>query len=131
MVNLHGLENSFLEKLIGVIVNRDSLRNMRGDYWIPSQETMITKWEEFCIECAIKSSLNVIIDATNFNLKTLAKWEHFAEIYDLGYEIKFFDTPVEECIKRDKERERSVGRVVIYTMNKKYLKSENSDKDEK
>ena len=37
-------KNFVKEKLDWVIVNRDSLRNMIGDYWIPSQELLINKW---------------------------------------------------------------------------------------
>jgi F0F1-type ATP synthase epsilon subunit len=32
-----------------VIVNRDAIRNMRGDYWIPEQETYISEIEDFMI----------------------------------------------------------------------------------
>lgn len=105
-----------------VIVNRDSLRNMRGDYWIPSQENLITTWEVFCIESAIKAGYNIIIDATNFNPIVLHKWLEMADMYNLEVEIKTFDTSVEECISRDLLRENPVGAMVIRGMYNKYLK---------
>ena len=108
-----------------VIVNRDSLRNMRGDYWIPEQEKLITQWEEFCIKSAIEEGLNVIIDATNLNHKTLQRWYNRYKLYDIHPEMHFFDIPVEECIKRDAEREKPVGKDVIMRMYNSYFKGDN------
>lgn len=107
------------------IVNRDSLRNMRGDYWIVQQEGLITKWEDYCIASAVSEGLNVIIDATNFNPKTLAKWHRIASANSLEAEIMTFDTPVEECIRRDLGREKPVGKSVIWGMYKKYINPDN------
>ena len=42
----------------------------------------------------------------------------------IDFEIKFFDVPCEECVKRDKLRENSVGSMVIRTMNKNHIKNE-------
>lgn len=61
------------DKTDWVIVNRDSLREGRGDYWIPSQEEYISDLEEFSVKAAINRGLNVIIDATNLNPKTIDK----------------------------------------------------------
>lgn len=105
-----------------VIINRDSLRNMRGDYWIPDQENLISKWEEFCIKSAIKENLNIIIDATNLNPKTLKKWTDLCSLYGLEPEFKFFRISVEECIKRDSKRENPVGEAVIMRMYNSYIK---------
>ena len=96
-----------------VIVNRDSLRNMRGDYWVPCQEKLITVWEQDCVESSMKKGFNVIIDATNFNPKILKVWEQMAEIYEYKVVIKTFDTSLEECIERDSKREKPVGKTVI------------------
>lgn len=101
-----------------VRVNRDDLRNMRGRYWLPKQESMITQMEDACIEAALSQGLNVILDATNLNDdrnkaridKLRAKWP------DLKTETKFFEIDPEEAIKRDLERPNSVGEKVIWRM---------------
>lgn len=107
-----------------VIVNRDSLRNMRGDYWVPEQEPLITQWEDFCVKAALEKGLNVIIDATNFNYKTLNRWFTICELYSIQPEIQFFDISVEECIERDSKREKPVGKDVIMRMYNSYLNLE-------
>lgn len=108
-----------------VIVNRDSLRNMRGDYWIVQQEDLITEWEDFCVKSTILAGLNVIIDATNLNQKVLNKWKNIASDNSLEAEILMFDTPLEECIRRDLGREKPVGESVILGMYKKYINPDN------
>lgn len=108
-----------------VIVNRDSLRNMRGDYWIVQQEDLITEWEDFCVKSTILAGLNVIIDATNLNQKVLNKWKNIASDNSLEAEILMLDTPLEECIRRDLGREKPVGESVILGMYKKYFNSNN------
>lgn len=103
-----------------VRVNRDDLRNMRGEYWLPKQEDFITVIERTFILSALENNLNVVVDATNLNpgylesLKSLIGGK--AEI-----EFKKFDCPVEDCIKRDLKRADSVGEKVIRGMYDKYL----------
>ena len=43
-------------------VNRDDLRLMCGDYWIPSREKLINTLEEITITSALEQGYNVIID---------------------------------------------------------------------
>lgn len=109
-----------------VIVNRDSLRNMRGEYWIPKQEKMITEWEKMLIVGALLHSKNVIVDATNLNKNHVQDLkDYIAHMPQVGisvnYEYKFFNTSLEECIKRDLIRPNSVGRDVIMKMYNRYL----------
>ena len=108
-----------------VIVNRDSLRLMRGDYWIPNQEKYITDIEVACVMAAIKNNLNIIIDATNLNQKTINRWTniintHYKDSYDL--EFKMFEITLEEAIERDKNRELQVTAPVITEFYNKYIK---------
>jgi len=106
-----------------VRVNRDDLRNMRGEYWIPKQEDMITKWEDACIRIALEAGNNVILDATNLNQdRNRERVKQLKQIFpNLIAEYKTFDTPLEECIKRDLKRQASVGESVIRGMYDKYL----------
>lgn len=96
-----------------VIVNRDSIRDGRGDYWIPEQEGYISSVEEFQIRTAITNDLNVIIDATNLNPKTIEKWKKIAEEYCVEIEYKLFEIPYKEALERDSKRARPVGKKVI------------------
>lgn len=103
-----------------VIVNRDSIREGRGEYWVPSQEDYISDLEEFSIRAAIKRNYNVIIDATNLNPKTQEKWRKIATETKSSIEFKEFYIPFKEALERDKNRERSVGEKVLKNFYLKY-----------
>lgn len=96
-----------------VIVNRDSIRDGRGDYWIPEQENYISEVEEFQIKSALNNNLNVIIDATNLNPKTIEKWEKIAQEHSATLEYKLFEIPYKEALERDSKRAKPVGKKVI------------------
>jgi len=85
---------------------------------------MITEWERALIVHALANGYNVIVDSTNLNPKHVAalkEWIDTMVMADLTYEEKFFDVPVEECIRRDSRRESPVGEKVIRGMYEKYL----------
>lgn len=107
-----------------VIVNRDSLRTMRGDYWIPEQEDFISKIETHAIESALNLNLNVIVDATNLNPKTLDSLKRTASLYSVEFETKLFKIGLKEAIRRDIIRGEkggiSVGKKVIENFYYKY-----------
>ena len=103
-----------------VIVNRDSIRDGRGDYWIPEQEEYISDLEEYHVTRALERGLNVIIDATNLNPKTKAKWTQIAEQFSIEPEWKEFKISYQEAIERDSKRERPVGKGVIRDFFNKY-----------
>lgn len=103
-----------------VIVNRDSIRDGRGDYWIPEQEEYISDLEEYHVTKALERGLNVIIDATNLNPKTKAKWTQIAEQFSIEPEWKEFKISYQEAIERDSKRERPVGKGVIRDFFNKY-----------
>ena len=107
-----------------VRVNRDDLRNMRGVYWLPKQEDLITQWENFAITSSFDFGLNVILDATNLNKdRNKHRVAILREKYpNLKVEWReFYDVSVEDCIKRDLERPNSVGEKVIRNMYEQYL----------
>ena len=104
-----------------VIVNRDSIRNSRGDYWIPSQEDYITSIEEFSIKNALGRGYNVIVDATNLNPITINKWKVIADEFNAEIEFKMFEISFEDAIARDKLRDNSVGEKVIKEFFRKYF----------
>lgn len=108
-----------------VRVCRDDLRRMRGKYWFPSQEDMITMWENGCIIEALRKGHNVIVDATNLNPKFLEDKQKFiSDIFpEIKFEIQDFkEVALDECIRRDKLREDSVGEKVIQDMYSRYIR---------
>lgn len=111
-----------------VRINRDDLRNMRGHYWMPEDEQLITNWERTLIVEAMRYGKNLVIDATNLNEFNLYHLEE--HIKDVAINIfneepiieeKIFDTPLEVCIERDKSREQSVGENIIRKFHTKYI----------
>lgn len=108
-----------------VRVSRDDLRNMRGKYWLPKQEDLITDWERDNVLSALRSGMNVVIDAMNLNEKTVNSMK--SHIKANGFESveysfqDFTGTPLETCIKRDMERPNSIGEKIIRQTWNKYL----------
>ena len=107
-----------------VIVSRDSIRNARGEYWIPNQEDYITDIEECGVNCAINRGLIPIIDATNLNPKTIEKWERIAKENNCDIEYKQFYIPFKEALARDANRTQSVGKKVLKNFYTKYFYDE-------
>ena len=73
-------------------VNRDSLRNMRGDYNRPKQEGLITIWEKCIIESSLQIGLNVIVDGMNLNPNYLKQLTDLVKLYTNDIEFKEFKT---------------------------------------
>lgn len=120
-------KSTFARKFISenkhwVIVCRDSIRDSLGDYWVPERENLVSKIERENIISAIQMGWNVIIDATNSNPKTIAKWEALADEYNCEIEYKDFWLPFSEALKRDSNntRKRPVGFKVIHDFYAKY-----------
>lgn len=104
-----------------VIISRDSIRESRGTYWVPSQEPWVNDVEEFMVIAALSYNLTPIIDATNLNKKTLSKWEKIAKALNAELDIREMDVPeYSEAIVRDKNRKRPVGEKVLESFYKKY-----------
>lgn len=106
-----------------VRVNKDDLRAMmnNGEFsW--KLEKQIVKAERELAENALKLGKNVIVDDTNFNPDHVIFFSRLAYQYGAEFEIKFFNTPLEECIKRDNKRPNGVGETVIRKMYNQYLK---------
>lgn len=96
-----------------VRLNYDDLRNMLGEYWVPNREGMLKVIEEAFLLKAVQKGYDIVIDNMNLNPKTIAKYEEWAT--QNNYEIQkiLFDTPVDECIRRDRLRDNPIGEVVI------------------
>ena len=122
-----------------VIINRDSIRDMLGNYWISSREKLVSEIEYLNTEIALSWGYNVIIDATNLNVKTLNKFQDIANIvsrsseYNIIIESKEFKILPHKAIFRNWKRGlfggRSVGKKVIMDFyNKYYGKKQNNNR---
>ena len=110
-----------------VIVSRDEIREATGKYWVPDREVYISEVEEFQIRSAVKNNLNVIIDATNLNPKTIEKWKNLAKELNTKIEFKPFYIDFKTALERDSTRSRSVGKRVLESFFSRYFPEELKD----
>jgi predicted kinase len=107
-----------------VRTNKDLLREMaHASHWTKKNEEFIVQLRNTIILMALADGKNVIIDDTNFGphieqIKTLVKGQAIVEVND-----SFLQVPLEECIRRDLLRSRSVGKDVIMEMYNRYLRT--------
>lgn len=114
-----------IDNPVYIRVCRDDLRNMRGQYFLPEQEHLITLMEHSCIQSALKSGYNVVVDATNLkdSYVNAIKKLSLKINKNIKFEYKdFTDVTLEECIKRDSKRSNPVGKEVIMNFYDKYIK---------
>ena len=108
-----------------VRINKDELRIQIGSPTYSSTiENGIVGIQREMGNLILKTGKSLIVDDTNFAKKHEEYWRMVADMNSIDFEIKFFDVPCEECVKRDKLRENSVGPMVIRTMNKNHIKNE-------
>lgn len=102
-------------------INRDSLRAMLDNSkWSKENEAFIVNTRNILVGQALDRGFSVIVDDTNFAPANEEVLRNIAADYNAEVEVKEFDTPVKECIKRDSLREgiERVGeRVILKTYN--------------
>lgn len=98
-------------------VNRDDLRaSLFGgagvlDY---AAEQTITSVQQSTVRTLLAAGRDVVVDDTNLRLKYARAWADLALEAGADFSVWEFDTPVEECVRRDAERtERTVGEKTI------------------
>jgi len=113
-------------------INKDDLRSMLdSSVHSKKNEKFINNLKISIMNGALINGWNVVIDDTNFFLQheenIREAVEEIVRFYKVPVEVevKFIDTPLEECIARDAKRgKKSVGEKVIREMYNKYLKKE-------
>lgn len=109
-------------------INRDDLRDMTGDYWVPSRESLLDSFCRIMLCTAMTKGLNIVIDNMNLSSNTCKEIEDSVQDFNENYtyewqyvfEYKDFFIPLEEVIIRDSLRSRSVGAKVIKNLYYKY-----------
>lgn len=105
-----------------VRLNKDLLRTMlHFDKFNFTNEKQTWNAEVALDIFYLTEGTNVIIDDTNLNPKTLQRWKDLGKQLDVKIEYHCLDISVEECIKRDSEREKRVGKNVIEKMALQYM----------
>lgn len=116
----------FVEKSNGNVINicKDDLREMlHADKHSSGRETFVMQIRDIITIKAFEENKSVIWSDTNLNPIHEQRAKELAEKYNIKVEIKdFTDVPVEECIKRDLKRLKSVGEKVIRYNYNRYLK---------
>lgn len=104
-----------------VRVNRDLIRTMlHFDKWSGKKEDVTVQTERLAAKNALLDGYNVVVDDTNLGKSHLDMWKNVATERGVQFEHKHFDTDVWECIKRDANREKQVGRAVLLNMAMQY-----------
>lgn len=106
-------------------INKDSIREFMGNPPFSQKfERLVLDIQRKAGNYLLDAGFSIIIDDTNFSQKHYNYWNKIASERGIDFTLKEFDTPLEECIQRDKNREKSVGKTVIMNMYEKYLKKE-------
>ena len=106
-----------------VRTNKDLLREMcHASHWSKSNEKFVLKLRNTAILMALEAGKHVIVDDTNFGrninqIKELVKGLAQVQVND-----SFLKVPVEECIRRDLLRPKSVGKDVIMKMYNQFVR---------
>lgn len=108
-------------------INRDDIRKMLHDsVWLgKTTEKNVVMMRDSMIRTACKSRIPlVIVDDTNLSADVVKHIAKIAEFFGYGVEVKDFDTPIDECIRRDANRVGAahVSEQVIRKMHKDFFK---------
>lgn len=110
-------------------INKDDIRRMLGEYWVPSRENLVSQIQQSILHNALNNNFNIVIDNMNLNdweVKKITDTITFHNQYsnkEERYKIKykdFFNISLKECIERDSKRENPIGEKVIRSTFDKY-----------
>lgn len=104
-------------------ISKDDLRAMLDNgKWSKANEKFILKARDELIRLNLLQLNNVIVDDTNLHPKHVTRIQEIAkECKADWYIIDLTEVPLEECIKWDLLREKSVGERVIRRMHKQFI----------
>lgn len=95
-------------------VNKDSLRDMLHDgIYSRGREDVVKLMQRRLAEQALLADMSVIVDDTNLAGTHEVFYRQLAQMNGAAFIVKEFDTSVEECIERDLQRPKPVGKDVI------------------
>lgn len=108
-------------------VNRDDLRKMIADkYWGLSrhQEETVTLLQQAQVRTAVAAGISPILDDTNLRAANVKEWQKLGA--ELGVPVRNVDVWVDldEAIRRDAARDRTVGEDVIRDFYKRFMQKD-------
>ena len=103
--------------------------------WCPIHYGLIKNLRAAFINEAFANHLDIVIDDMNLNPNTINSYKEQVKYHNIihpnnlySFEIKSFNTPLEECIERDSKRENPIGEKIIReTYNKYFTYDSNSN----
>lgn len=111
-------------------VNRDLFRKMLDDgvYVSGVTEGRVIQAEHGAIHALLKRGVSVVVDDTNLPRRVVRDLARIAAGLSnpghmIDWYVQYFDTPLDECIKRDLHRKDQVGEKVIRGMYDKYVRN--------
>lgn len=91
-----------------------------NSHWSKKNEKFIISARDSLIDSVLRAGFDVIVDDTNLDPIHEETIKHkFGKLAEI--EVKTFDVPLKECIRRDSLRPNPVGEKVIKKMYYKYL----------
>ena len=111
-------------------INRDDLRMMFDNGIVTKgNEKFAKQVRDILIIKALEDGKHVIVDDTNLSDKNFVRISQLVQQFNkehndtVSVEIKEMETTLEECIKRDNNREKKVGEKVIKNMHRQFFNS--------
>lgn len=104
-----------------VRVNKDDIRKEYFPEWTRKDEDKVLYIEDSEIIGELSEGNSVVVDDTNFAPKHQPRLEKIAKDNGADFEVLFIDTPLEECIKRNRKRSNSVPMDVILSMYRNHI----------
>jgi predicted kinase len=109
-------------------LNRDEMRLMfDNNHHTDANEKFIAKVRDLMMLEALKAGKHVIIDDTNLSERSVERIRQIVRKHcidtadEVQVEVKEITTSLEECLLRDEQREKKVGRNVIMRMYKQHV----------
>ena len=102
-------------------VNKDDIRKEYFPDYTFKDEKEVVYMEDAEIIAELREGNDVVVDDTNFAPKHQQRLEKIAKEEDADFEVLFIDTPLEECIKRNRKRANNVPMEAILNMYRKYI----------
>lgn len=103
-------------------VNKDDIRiQLHNGVYSKALEVIVCEYQMSLAATALAEGKSVIVDNTHLFGTHEQDYRTLANDMDVEFEVKFFDTPIDECIERDSKREwrAKVGSKVIKQMAQK------------
>ena len=109
-------------------LNKDELRAMLDDsvHSYPNED-FVRRVRDMMLMEALKNGKHVVIDDTNLSERAIARIRQVVDNYtnetgqNVLIQFKDMETTLEECLERDKIREKKVGDEVIMKMYKRHI----------